>query len=50
MSCLMASILFLKEELCYILKVSEKMVGLRQDILDGPHVDWKAACSRISGH
>lgn len=27
MSCLIASILFLKEEPCYILGVSEKMIG-----------------------
>lgn len=50
MSCLIASILFLKEGLFYILRVSEKMAGLRQDILEGPCVDWEEACSRISGH
>lgn len=35
MSCIIASISFFKE-LCYTLEVSEKMVGLRQAILEGP--------------
>lgn len=33
---IIASILFLKKELCYVLEVSEKMGGPRQDILEGP--------------